>query len=155
MIRPNVADLIAVNAAGKYYYALLLSKVRLFGAPLVFAFHRTSVEPLVADEIVKGNGPGFHEFVDFIWAKRENRVSRIASKIDTRPFDTVRRFKSTHTTKGKASLWFIYDQSFEEVRRTEQLTLEEKGYPLLHRIDDVLMCDLINQQWTPAKDERI
>ena len=155
MIRPDVGDLIAVNATGKYYYALLLSKARLFGAPLVFAFHRTSATPLTADQVVEGNGPGFHEFVDFIWAKRENRVLRIASKVDTRPFDTVRHFKNTHTTKGKATLWFICDQSFKEIRRTERLTVEEKAYPLLHRIDDILMCDLINQQWTPAKDERI
>src|SRR5712692_6164808 len=155
MIRPEVGDLIAINAAGKYYYALLLSKASLFGAPLVFAFHRTSLKPLTADEVVEGKGPGFHEFVDFISAKRENRVSRVASKVDTRPFDTVCHFKNTHATKGKATLWFIYNHSFKEIRRTERLTAEEKAYPLLHRIDDVLMCDLINQQWTPTKDERI
>ena len=38
MIRPSVGDLIADKAEEKYYYTLLLSKVRLFGAPLVFAF---------------------------------------------------------------------------------------------------------------------
>jgi hypothetical protein len=38
MIRPSVGDLIADKAEEKYYYTLLLSKVRLFGALLVFAF---------------------------------------------------------------------------------------------------------------------
>jgi hypothetical protein len=51
MIRPSVGDLIADKAEEKYYYTLLLSKVRLFGARLVFAFiapaqnHLTRSEP--------------------------------------------------------------------------------------------------------------
>jgi hypothetical protein len=154
MIRPSVGDLITEKAGEKYYYTLLLSKVRLFGAPLVFAFHRTSTEPLDAASILRERESGFHEFVDFIWAKRENRLSRIATKIDTRPYDTVRRFKNTHTTQGKARHWVIYDEAFNEIRRPESLTAEEKAYPLFHRIDDTLMCSLIDNQWTPARDGR-
>ena len=155
MIRPSVGDLVSVAANGKYYYAVLLSKVRLFGAPLVFAFHRASAEPLMSDQIISPQAQGFHEFVDFVWAKRENRLSRVASKVDISPFNTVHYFKNTHTTRGKASIWFIYDDSFAEIRRTSHLTPEEKTFPLFHRIDDVLMCSLIDRQWTPERDERI
>jgi hypothetical protein len=155
VIRPVIGDLVAVNANDRYYYAIILSKVRLFGAPLVFAFHRTSETPLTAEQIAVPTATGFHEFVDFIWAKRENRLSRIATKIDTVPFETAHFFKSTHTTKGKATLWFIYDASFSEVRRTKRLSKEEKTYPLRHRIDDTIMCALIDKHWMPGHDERI
>ena len=155
MIRPSIGDLLAVLAGERYYYALQLSKVRLFGAPLVFAFHRTSSVPLAAEEILAAEPSGFYEFVDFIRAKRENRLSRIASKVDVDTFVPVRRFKNTLTIKGKASSWSIYDESFQEIRRTARLTEEEKGYPLFHRIDDVLMCKLIDEQWTPPKDPRV
>lgn len=145
----------AVSSGGAFYYALLLTNTRLFGAPLVFAFHQKSIALLSADEIVHDRAEGFHEFIDFIWAKREGRLFRVASKVETSKFQTARHFKNTHTIKGKAEFWFIYDESFNELRRTRQLTVEERTYPLFHRIDDILMCKLIDRQWTPERDERI
>jgi len=155
MIRPGVGDVVAVSARGKYYYALLLSKVRLFGGHLVYVFHQPSMQQLPVDQIVSPGASGFHEIVDFIWAKRENRLSRIASKVDITPFNTIRHFKNTFALKGKADFWWIYDESFNRIRRTELLTPGEMAYPLFHRIDDVVMCDLVDQEWTPAKDDRI
>jgi len=55
----------------------------------------------------------------------------------------------------KAEFWFIYDESFKEIRRTSRLSGEQRAYPLFHRIDDILMCKLIDKHWTPEKDERI
>ena len=155
VIRPAIGDVVAIGANGKYYYALLLSRIQVFGAPLVFAFHQTSAQPLSVEQIVSPEAPGFHEFVDFIWAKRENRIFRPASKVDVKPFQKVRRFKNTFTTRGKANSWLIYDESFNELRRTKRLSAEERDYPLFHRIDDVLVCGLVDQQWIPSKDPRI
>jgi hypothetical protein len=155
MIRPQIGDLVAVSSGGAYYYALLLTKIRLFGAPLVFAFHQKSTALLTVDEIVRDGATGFHEFVDFIWAKREDRLFRVAARVDTKRFLAARNFKNTHTTKGKAGLWFIYDDSFNEIRRTSRPSADERAYPLFHRIDDIWMCKLIDRQWTPEQDERI
>jgi hypothetical protein len=108
------------------------------------------------DEVIDVGMSRVHgaEVVVFIWAKRENRLSRITTKIDTRPYNTVRRLKNPHTTQGKARLWVICGQAFSEIRWTESLTAEEKAYPLFHRIDDILMCSLIDNQRAPKRGER-
>lgn len=81
MIRLAPGDLIAIKHEQRHYYALVLNKISLFGGNLVFAFYETSPDLLTKSQIFENPGQGFFEIVDFIWAKRENRISRIASKI--------------------------------------------------------------------------
>jgi hypothetical protein len=97
---------------------------------------------------------GFHAFIDFIFAKRENRLDHLAKKVDIGPYNTVKHLKNTHIFPGKAPLWFIYDLDFNE-RRVESLSEEEKYYPLFERIDDTIMVQRVNELWTPDQDKRI
>lgn len=152
-IRPG--DLIAVSASSKFYYALILDRIRLFGGNWTFVFHRTSAEPLAVEEILAGPREGFHAFVDFIWAKREGRITRIARAVDTTAFQGPGFLKATNAHREKATLWFISDMAFREVRRVEQLTPEERRYPLQSRIDDILMVRDVDRRWVPEKDPRI
>ena len=155
MIRPTTGDLLAVKLNNRYYFALVLSKIKLFGGHFVYVFHKTSEQLLPPEELLNNNPPGFHDFVDFNWSNREGRLDRIATKQNIQPFETITRLKATNTIKGKATLWFIYDMSFKEIKKTSSLSSQEKAYPLFHRIDDYLMCKRIDQAWLPEKDPRI
>ena len=155
MTRIYPGDLIAVFSNGRYYYALILDKVRFFGGNWVYVLHETSLELLSPDQVLATQCSGFHALVDFIWAKREGRLLRVATKIDVEPYNSVRRLKDTHHFTGKAPLWFIYDMDFQEVKRVAELDEEEKAYPLLVRIDDTIMAEWVEQQWEPDKDQRI
>lgn len=149
-------DLVRVAANGRFYYAITLHNIRLFGGQLCFVFHRTSKQPLDSVEVLRGPSDGFYEIVDFIWAKREGRIERIVKKLDTTVLNRgTSFFKSTFTTKGKATEWQIVDREGEEQRRVQELSAEEARYPLFRRIDDILMVELVDQRWVPEKDDRI
>jgi hypothetical protein len=95
MIHAKSGNLIAVSANGKFYYALVLrSLLPRKRAHWCFVFHRTSEHLLSAAEILNGSPAGFYQLVDFIWAKRQNRLVRIAEKIDVRRFDNGSYLKS-------------------------------------------------------------
>lgn len=156
MIQIYSGDLLQISANGRYYFAIVLDKIRLFGGQLCFVFYRTSDKPIEAEELTGGPFEGFYEIVDFIWAKREDRVTRIAKKLDTKELSRrVSYFKNTHAIKEKANDWWIYDREGRELRRIQKLTEEEKQYPLWHRIDDILMIGLVDKRWSPEKDHRI
>jgi len=155
MIQIKPADLVAVRANGKYYYALIVDRVRLFGGNWTFVFHRSSSELLDASAILEGEPSGFNAFVDFIWAKRESRLTRLMRGVNTKPFFGPGRLKGTSTIKGKANLWFIYDMEFNELKRTSHLTAQEAAYPLNSRIDDTIMIQRVSEQWIPERDPRI
>src|SRR5205085_102663 len=109
MIRLLPADLVAISSGGRYFYVVILSAIRLFGGNWSYVFHRASESPLATDEILGGPQEGFHAFVDFIWAKREDRITRLARKIDVSLYPSSGFLKGTNTHKGTAKLWFIYD----------------------------------------------
>lgn len=155
MIQIAPGDLVAVEAGGRYYYALILDRVRLFGGNWVFVFHASSDRVLSAAEILAGAPLGFHAFVDFIWAKRENRLTRIARKLDATAFQGPGRLRGTHAIKEKAQQWFIYDMDGKLLKRVSRLTAEEATYPNYSRIDDTIMIDLANTRWRPETDHRI
>ena len=48
VIQVAPGDLVAVEADGQYYYALILDHVKLFGGNWVFAFHTSSGKVLDA-----------------------------------------------------------------------------------------------------------
>jgi hypothetical protein len=95
MIHAKPGNLIAVSANGKFYYALVLrSLLPRARGHWCFVFQRTSEHLLSAAEILNGDPAGFYQLVDFIWAKRQNRLLRIAEKIDIRRFDNDSYLKS-------------------------------------------------------------
>lgn len=155
MIQIRPRNLLTVRANDKYYYALVLDKIRLFGGNWVYAFHKTSNELLSASELLANVQPGFHAFVDFIWAKRESRVERLAKNVDVQPYNFASHLKGTNTMQGKADLWFIYDLEFNLLRRSSNLKEEEKRYPLYQRIDDTIMVERIDKKWLPELNAQI
>src|SRR5712691_6214107 len=62
MIQISPGDLIAVATEGRYYYALVLDRVRLFGGNWVFVFHRSSQNILDAADLLDGPRTGYHAF---------------------------------------------------------------------------------------------
>lgn len=155
MIRILTGDLVSISANERFYYTLVLSPIRLFGGHWAYVFHRTSEHQLSAEDLLGGPQGGFHAFVDFIWAKRENRITRLARNLDIAAYFGPGFLKGTGTHKGKAALWFIYDMDLREMRRTTVLREDETAYPLYSRIDDVRMVKLVDRKWTPQEDERI
>jgi hypothetical protein len=155
MIQIRPGDLIAIRFQGRYYYALILDRIRLFGGNWVYVFHRRSDELLSADVFLDGRQSGFHAFVDFIHAKREDRITRLQRKVDPNLYPSPGYLKATHHPTRKASQWFIYDMDFNLVKRVKKLKRAEKKYPNWSRIDDVIMKDLVDKAWTPEKDVRI
>lgn len=155
MIQVAPGDLVAVTARGRYYYALIVERIRMFGGSWTFAFHRTSGALLAPEALLNGSRSGFNAFVDFIWAKREKRLVRLARKVDASPFRGPGRLKGTHALKEKAAFWFIHDMAFQQLKRESLLSRDEARYPLHETIDDVLMVDRIDAGWTPEQDSRI
>jgi hypothetical protein len=144
---------VSVESDGRFYYALVLDRGRLFGGNWVFVFHDVSDRPLPAGDLLNGARRGYHAFVDFIWAKRERRLARIARKVETSAFEGPGRLKNTSALNEKARLWFVYDMNFKELKRVAQLTAEEANFPLKERIDDPIMVQ--RDRWMPDQDPRI
>jgi hypothetical protein len=165
VIRVQPGDLVAVAANQKYYYALILDRRRLFGGNWTYAFHHTSTEILKAEDVLGGPQAGFHAFVDFIWAKREGRLVRLARKVDPARYAGPGYLKGTNAIPGRlkgTSLireeerrWFIRDMNFREIKKVKVLSAEERQYPLNACVDDTLMSQWIDKEWTPDQDERI
>src|SRR5262249_23253808 len=129
MIRVNRGDLLAIRAeSGRYYYALILDKIGLFGGNWSFAFHKTAASLLTHNDVVAQNESGFHDYIDFIFAKREERMTRLATKVDVSRYDWIEFLRSSNKIPGR--WYFIYNRAFEEVRRVERLGEEEKCYPI-------------------------
>ncbi len=155
MIRIEPGDLVSVESEGSFYYALVLDRIRLFGGNWVFVFHDVSDRSLCAADLLEGARRGYHAFVDFIWAKREHRLARLARKVETSAFEGPGRLKNTAALKEKAKLWFIYDMTFKELKRVATLTSEEAKLPLNERIDDQIMVQRVRDRWTPDQDSRV
>jgi hypothetical protein len=154
MIQVAPGDLVSIAANGRFYYALLIERIRMFGGCWSFVFHRTSSRVLTAPEVL-GESQGFNAFVDYIWSKREKRIERIARKVDATAFRGPGFLKATHPFKGKAPFWFIYDMSFKQVARVTELSEEQARYPYHQTIDDVVMVNRVDARWQPDDDPRI
>lgn len=91
MIHVKPGNLIAVSAEGRYYYALVLkSLMPRINGHWCFIFHKTSEDLLSAPDLLTEGASGFYELVDFIWAKRQNRLIRIAEKINLKSYNDIR-----------------------------------------------------------------
>lgn len=155
MIQISPGDLIAIAYQSNYYYALILDKIRLFGGNWVYVFHLKTEEPISAEDILSQKRPGFHAYVDFIRAKRDNRIIRLQRKIDVDLYPGPGYLKSAFTHQRKADQWYIYDMEFQIVKRVKRLRRKEKKYPNFARIDDSIMAKMVDENWLPEKDVRI
>ena len=155
MMRLVPGDLVTIERDAVFHYALILDKISFFGANWVYVFHLTSTQVLDAQAVLRGPQDGFNAFVDFIHAKRDQRIQRIGQRCEVNSFWGPGFMKRTFTTKGKAQQWFITDMQHHEVRRVATLSSAERDYPLDQMISETLMIRRIREQWTPAKDARI
>lgn len=155
MIQLKLGDVIAIKQKGVYYYAIILSKTIYFGGNLIYAFHIKSDSLLSLNEIMQKKSKGFNAIVDFIFARREKRITKLGQIENYAEYCKHSYYKTTHQDKEKAKFWFILDKSFKEVDRKKKLSSTEKEYPLASRIDDGLMIEKINNFWSPELDERI
>jgi hypothetical protein len=151
-LRPG--DLVAVSSGGRYFYCLILDRIRMFGGNWTYVFHGSSGSILTANQVLERTHDGFHAFVDFIHAKREARLERLARGVDTRPYAGPGYLKRTFTLFDRVQPWFISDMNFREIRRVDELS-EEKTYPLEERIDDSVMADRAEKRWTPSQAKRV
>ena len=95
MIHAKPGNLVAVFADGRYYYAIVLkSLLPAARGHWCFVFYRASEHLLSAAEILNERPLGFYDLVDFIWAKRENRLIRIAENIEIKSFAPLTSFAS-------------------------------------------------------------
>ena len=61
MIQPRPGDLVAIEANGRYYYAAILDRIRLFGGNWVFVFASSSERVLAAETVLASSDGGWHE----------------------------------------------------------------------------------------------
>lgn len=151
MIKIKPGDVIAFERKGRYYYAVIITKVILFGGNLVHAFHLATDKLLSQEELLLQNPTGFNSIVDFISAKRENRIMKLGTIENILPFRKYKHFKKQSVNK---KFWFIedvQDGQIIELRKTEKLTEEEMGYPYLATIPEGWLVDYIETKWSPEK----
>jgi hypothetical protein len=152
MIRISPGDVVAFRWDDQYHYAVVLTKIIMFGGNLVHAFYRTTDNLLAADELLRDFPDGFNAVVDFIFAKRQGRIFKVGAAHDYERFRTGKYFKSTHWHLPKARSWWIYDERGKQVRVTEQLTEAEKRLPNWYTMDDSMLSRLIKSRWAPDKE---
>jgi len=59
MIQIQPDDLLQISAGERFYYAVALGRIKLFGGQLCFVFFRTSLEPLKAQDLFREPLGGF------------------------------------------------------------------------------------------------
>ncbi|WP_396586755.1 hypothetical protein [Bermanella sp. R86510] len=155
MIRIYSKDLVSIECDGIFYYSLLLDKIKYFGGHLSYVFYYTSNQLVDPDVVLKENNDGFLSIVDYIWAKREDRIQRIAKKVDIEDFEGPGFYKNTHRYEGKAPQWWIFNGEGEELFKVTDLNERQKQYPLLSRIDDIVMIDRVKEEWSILDDPRL
>lgn len=155
MIHIKPGDVIAFELNNKYYYCLILSNIIYFGGNLVYAFDFSSDRLVALSELLQEKSSGFNAIVDFIFAKKENRLQKIGTITNYQDYWKHKFFKLTSAIKEKATSWEIYDASLKPIKMVDKLSEEEKKYPDLSRIDDTILVNLINNKWRPETDPRI
>ena len=156
MIRLVEGDLIAISSGSRLHYALILGNQVLFGGNPCYLFHATSKEPRDAAYFMAERRGGFHAIVDFVRAKRDCRVRRIAKGLDTAAYAAPGLFKWTFADDSeKAKTWSILDSRFRELKRTRKLSPTERRLPdaACYEVDYALK--LARRKWVPGADPRI
>lgn len=152
MIRIFPNDLLAIEHEGRYFYAIVLEGSKVFGAQLSYVFHLTSETLISSEGILDEQQPGFYAYVDYIWCKREKRVTRYLKNTDTSKYKPPVYSKGTNNHRGKNTLWWIYDQSGQEIERTTNLSEEQKQFPINEKIDEYVMFERVLLKWTLLKN---
>ena len=93
MIKLKEGDVIAFKRGDRYYYAVVITPIIMFGGNLVYAFHMTTDDLISLAELLKRQTSGFNAVVDFILAKREKRIIKLGSIKNPQQFRKTQYFK--------------------------------------------------------------
>jgi len=150
MKRINPGDIIAIRNNDKFYYAFILDKIKLFGGNWTFVLHYTSDKLSDKEEVLKNSDSGFHAFVDFIYAKRENRIVIVSTKNNFKSKKNIKRLKAgVGIYPSNPKSWKIMDLNFKDIKKIKKLNKKQLKYPYAARIEDSKMCNLVDAKWTP------
>ena len=155
MIKLKEGDVIAFKRGDRYYYAVVITPIIMFGGNLVYAFHMTTDDLISLAELLKRQTSGFNAVVDFILAKREKRIIKLGSIKNPQQFRKTQYFKRQTPNK---KFWFIEelkDKTTYEIKRTEKLNEEEVHYPYLSTIPTDWLADYIDKKWSPEQSDYV
>lgn len=152
MIQLRPGDLVAVQKEDTYVLFAILTKQILFGGHWCFVSHQhRNVLPAAADVVL---GSGFNAAVDFIVAKREQRVFRISRGND---FSSLMgpELLQQPPLKGQSTyrFWKWKNGKREEaeyIRFTPSPTREEVSAPHYSCIGADFAFELAAHHWNPS-----
>ena len=95
MIQLRPGDLISIEHNGIFFYAFVITKIKLFGGNLLFGFHKTTKNPLQLEEVLNGGTAGFMSLVDLIQFKRAGTIHRLGKNMSVPYATEPKRYKQT------------------------------------------------------------
>lgn len=155
MIQIRPGDLVAIEHGGRFYYAIVLSKLFMVGAQLVYAFHRTTQTLETCQSVLSSDSEGFHYLVDFVIAKRRGCIHRIARNLSTADLTSFRYYRQDGPTYGLNRTWAIWDREAKLVSTPAELTDEQWSYPVLKACQYGRLCQAIDGRWKPEHDRAL
>lgn len=154
MIRQKPGDLLEVHFDGKFYYAVVLTPIVMFGGNIIFAYHGDGSRLQLHD--LHPSGLGFNVCTDLRLPKKEGDVSRIASNVDLAPYWRTRLAKGCQEyRKGhKAHEWWIYpiDDLLNHIARTNELSTEYRQAMDNGCYSFDIVAEKIQHRYTPEQN---
>ena len=122
---------------------------------MTFVFHRTSSELLSKEELLEGEAEGFHTFVDFIEAKKNNKITKIGSNVDFQiPLPELTKMSPT-LPGNKAEMWYFHDLDDNLKGSTPKLSKAQAKYPTQEMRPVQHTFDLVKLKIPEGYDDRI
>lgn len=152
MIQISPGDLIAIEHERRFFYAIVLTRIFMFGGQVVYAFHRTTTDLETAERFLQGKGDGFHFIADFIDAKYKSAIYRLARKLPIVDLNAFKFFRQGEQSYGLDKTWAIWDRAPHVVQTPTSLTDEQWACPILRTVSYREMCECIDRKWKPEHD---
>ncbi len=151
VIQIRRGDVIAIQADGLQYVAIILSKKMLFGGNWCFIHHNARPVPSVCD-LDADVKRGFYAFVDFNVPKREGRTSLISRGNDISRFARPRLLQQSPARgETRYSIWCWEGENprgAKHLRATSSPSPEELSLPHYSCFPADWACRLAARRWT-------
>ncbi len=95
MIQIKSGDLISIEHNDEYFYAFVVTNIKLRGGNLVYAFYKVTKSPLRLEEVLSTGDLGFMTFVDLIQFKRAGTITRLGRNISIPGVEDPEQYKQT------------------------------------------------------------
>jgi len=136
---------VCIEDGGHYYNFLVLSGSAFFGCQWAYCFHSITKE--ISNSRVLLTGNGFLALVDFIEERRNNSVIKIKKNIDTAPYFKGTKLKARIDNHNGGHQWYIYNQSFEILKKQNKLLPWQKKYPIASGLKCRDAIKLVDKKW--------